>query len=216
MSSSLLQTLVIPEYIKEVKLSNKQRPKYYKKEDHDKLPNKYKTGRYKYDSEGRLFDVLEEQHVIKNKKSVGKPKIITISGNDVISGYSTPMIRDKIVKVLKDHYRIYVQQQLKPFKNDNFPLRVEWFLHTVPGHYDMSNLFLYNKYLEDSLTETYDPVGKKELVPIIPDDNLKYITIPAAPIFVPVNTLSERKFVFNFYKDDREEIINHPFFQTIS
>ena len=200
MESILISELVIPQYITKVELSRSRRKKYYSKGDD--IPKKYQKAGFTFDKKGFLCDP-EGTRVVANPRSAGTPKFEVLSGNKITSGYATPHIRAKIAGALHDFYRPHVRK-MKPITQ--FPLRIEWeFWTTVdPANFDLSNFWFYYKYFEDSLTAAG----------IIPDDSVKFITSPAAPILIPIADFEDRKFVFRFYHDDRVVIREHPLWEA--
>lgn len=201
----------IPEYITHIKLSNKRRPKYYQLKGKKWKPKDLsKTLQSKLDSKeygitGAYLVDENKQKVIANPIAAGTPKFLKLGGNDFTTGFGSPHIRNKVVTELKKFFLPFIIDQLKPIDRNDTPLIIEWELHApIPKiMYDLSNLWFYYKYFEDCLFEKQDNNGKS-ITPILPDDNLQYITKPGnAPLFCPVETWEDRKFVFIFYKDDR-------------
>lgn len=175
--SDPIATLVTPRYITRVIQSNARRAKYYK--EGDKIPKRlqkiqcyWKKG-YLYGPDGR--------RVVANPRVAGKPKYLSISGNKFSTGYESPLIRNKIVRGLKDYYRPFVRK-MKPIPLEFFPIRVEWDIYTVvsPANFDLDNLWVYYKYMEDCLHERENPVTKERYHPIIPDDTIRWIAITRA------------------------------------
>lgn len=205
--SELLAEITIPRYLTRIEVSKKRRPKYYKKGS--KIPPTY-LKRYSFNRKGYLVD-SKGNKIIKNKRSVGKPKYETLSGNRLLSGYGSHHIRANIVTGLKNFYRPFVQKYIKEHGPIiKFPLRVEWEVHTTveeEPNWDASNLFFYYKYFEDCLFE-----NKKnaQLLSLIPDDNVKYITKSPGATIIPIERWEDRKFVFKFYHDDRPELGREP------
>lgn len=199
----LLQTITIPQYPLRYKSSNKQKKKYWKKK-HKNRPKKY-AHLTKTDKKGYLLDE-DGNRVVKNPQAAGTSKYISLSGNGFTTGMH-PIVRTKVVHFLKDFFMPFVEAQLEPF--EQFPLQVEWEFHSpVDVEYDMSNFWFYYKYFEDCLF--MDEHKGRDLTPIIPDDNRKFVTKPGAPELYPVDHINERKFVFKFYHDDRDLIQQHP------
>jgi len=188
--SKLLQTITIPRYITRVKLAESRRAKYYKAGN--KIPKKYNTPNYRFEN-GLLVDSSGEK-VIANPRSVGKPRYEALSGNKLTSGYSSPFIRNKIATSLHEFYRPFVKSMRSI---TTFPIRMEWDFYTTitTTNFDLSNFWFYLKYFEDTLAEEG----------IIPDDNIEFITHSASPKLIPVPRFGQRKFVFRFYHDDRDD-----------
>lgn len=212
----------IPKFITKVKTSNARRAKYYKKNKKGWYPrNLPKTFQSKLDKgiysmkKGYLLNE-DGKKVIANGPSVGKPKYETLSGNKLLSGYGSPHIRATLVKGLREFYRPFVQEYIKEHGPiEQFPLIVKWDCYTtVPedpeqANWDAGNLFFYYKYFEDSLHKDAKDDPKRYLA-LIPDDDVVYITHPAAPKIIPVDNWNDRKFIFKFYYDDRQELKRGP------
>lgn len=193
-----ITAITIPEFITHVKLSNKRRAKYYTKKS--KIPKKYKELKFK---NGFLVDV-DGKKVVSNPRSVGTPKLKKINGQEIYSGMPHHM-RAKIVKTIKDFYKKHLKN-IDPV--DSFPIQIEMELHAPieVGNWDLDNLWIYNKCFQDALTD----------LGIIPDDNIQYITKPASPLFFPVENMEDRKLVYRIYSDDREVILQNPYYEKVS
>lgn len=198
-TSEPVAVITIPEYPTKIKISDKSRATYYKKLrtrwTPRKLPKSYKLklerNIWSKDEKGFLLNEHKEK-VIANPKTAGKPGYEYLSGNRFTTGFGHYAIRSKIVNGLKSYYKEYIN--LEPITI--FPLICEWDFYlkiTKSANFDMSNFWFYYKYFEDSLVDKG----------IIPDDSVKYITKPGAPLLIPVDKWEDRKFVFKFYYDDR-------------
>lgn len=200
MSSILLQRLVIPEYITQVKMTEKRRPRYYKKlED---LPGNWKRERF-YVKSNKVYRRLDDKPVIKNSRAVGTERYETLNGNKFWAGYGNPHTRAKLARAIKQDFTPHVKKQLKPFSPSDLPLGVSWEVHRVIGTapwFDLSNMWFYYKMIEDVLVDCG----------IIPDDNIMFITKLAGPSLVPIKDERNRKLVVSFYREGRPEIIRHP------
>lgn len=218
--SDVLLTVEIPQYPTKIKVSNCERAVYYKKKD--KLPKKYCTEEYSFTRTGGILIDGRGRPVLKNPSKVGKEKFEILSGNKLNSGYGSPIIRNLIARQLKDFYRPYVRV-LDPLPLEVFPLRIEWDIYTTVNipNFDLSNLWFYYKYFEDTLHEIEDPRDadlpfklRRQFVPIIPDDSIRYVTHPGNnPKLIPVAEYDDRKFIFRLYSDRRPEIMAHPLWQ---
>jgi hypothetical protein len=192
----------IPQYIKEVKVSEKRRKKFFKKSsitEENPLPLKYQNSRYVW-KKGLLWDLAEEELVVKNSKSAGQPRFIGISGNDIMRMQHA---RDKIVKAIKENFRPYIADLPKPLPT---PLLIELHLYDVPGicNWDLDNKWIYNKCFQDLLQdEGY-----------IPNDNVRYITGSPGVLYHPVEIDDERKLVFILRRDERVIINEHNMFAS--
>lgn len=195
-----LAVITIPRFITRVTISDKRRKKYYKKSD--RIPKKYSS--CTFDRKGYLLDDKGAK-IVKNSKSAGTPKELKLSGNNLITGYSSFHMRNKITTELKKFYMPFVKEFVKTNGAiQKFPLRVEWEVHTDTSNpnWDASNLFFYYKYFEDTLF--------MDEVKAIPDDCIKYITWSPGAKIVPIDNWDDRKFIFKFYYDDRPELKREP------
>lgn len=213
-----LQTLEIPQYLTKVKTSDSQRRKYYRKRKAkagprkgqliwkprkltEKRKQKLKEGTWNVDSDGYLRNE-DGDRIVANPRSAGTPNYEPVSGNRFSSGMHH-RTRMTLIEGIKDFYRPFVQQ-MEPFTD--FPIMVVWEFHTKikEPNFDMSNFWFYYKYFEDTMVDEE----------IIPDDNVKYVTLPGAPLLVTHdqegNPLEweDRKFIFHFFHDQRESIQN--------
>lgn len=192
--------ITIPEYITKVALSESRRPVYYSLHGKRKPPKKLlKSKLYTVDKQGYLRYRPTGDKVVANSKVVGTPKFQKINGQDFYSGFGSHFERIKIVAGIKNFCRPFVQH-LPPVME--FPVQLEMELHTIigEGNWDLDNLWIYTKCFQDLLVECG----------IIPDDNIQFISKPAAPEFYPIPTEDKRKLVFKIYKDERDITISEP------
>jgi hypothetical protein len=151
----------------------------------------------------RLYNIRKQMFVIKNPATAGKPRKVAIAGN-MIWEQVHEQLRVQMTVQMKNSMRPYVQQYREQFKKLKYPVEVRGEIHTTPKYcnWDLSNLWIYNKVFEDLLK------GER----LIPDDCVKYITLPFAPKFVPIRNDDERKLVFIFETDKDPRIVNHLMF----
>ena len=200
------QIVKIPQYITQVKLSDRRRAIYYYR--NSRIPAKYQTDRYifkpkKYigGSKDVLYNALDKIFVVKNATSVGTPRFITIGGNILYAGLNE-YTRAKIVNEIKNDFTRFVQQ-LEPVTV--FPIQIDAQIHRPPdaGNWDIDNLWIYIKTFQDLLVDHN----------IIPDDSVKYITKAPSFEYYPVSEESERMIIF-IIRPDVRAIINHILFAT--
>ena len=190
--------------LEHVTISNKRRAEYYKKGD--KIPKKYMHLRF--DKKGYLKSKSGER-IIKNPVAAGTPKKWKINGQGLYSGVVNRFTRKKMKDQLSESYKQNWDVEKGFFiPMDLYPLSIEWEFYTVigKGDWDLDNKWIYLKVFLDTLSSEG----------IIFDDSIKYITNSPSPMFFPVETKEESKFVFKFYQDDRPEILNHPFYKNIT
>jgi hypothetical protein len=196
----LLLEITIPEYITRVALSESRRAVYYSTKGKRKPPKSLlKNPQYVVDKKGFLRNRVTGDKVVANKKVVGTPKFQKINGQDFYSGFGSHHIRMKIVAGIKNFMRPFIRQ-IPPIAE--YPVQFEMDLYNVigEGNWDLDNLWIYTKCFQDLLVEEG----------IMPDDNIQFVTKPAAPEFFPIADESERKLVFRIYKDERNVRITEP------
>lgn len=202
-----ITTVEIPEFPHRIKVSNSQRPKYFRKGQ--KLPKKYQSSKYTYKSftlRGKTQQLLVHRgsgkRVIANPIATNNAKFLVIRGNDFYSGSLHYKVREKVVGAIKAHFKPYVKMVPKL----DFPVQIYAELHmpyklprTNDGDWDVGNMmWIYGKVFEDTLTACH----KYE------DDKVINVTHPPfGGLFVPVETYEQRKLVYHIHKDDRPEII---------
>ena len=213
-----IQELEVPKYPFRMPVTKSRNKRYfrlkYSKVKGEKiwkprpLPKKYqqklKAGIYSV-NKGYLRDGNNNK-VVANTRSHSTPKYEGYSGNDFSSGNYHPYRRNALVAYLKDFYRPFVRTLEK--MHGDVPIRVVTIMKTTldQNTQDASNYWFYYKYFEDCLFETNHPVTGKSIDPIIPDDSFEFVSQPGSgPLFVPVKKLTQRAFIFQFYKDLRHE-----------
>lgn len=192
----LLQEIIIPEYITKVAMSKARRPVYYSIKGKRKPPKSFlKSLLYTLDRQGFLRYRPTGDKVVANKKVVGTPKYQKINGQDFYSGFGSHFERIAIVAGIKNFCRPFIKNL--PIITE-FPVQFEMELHNIigEGNWDLDNLWIYTKCIQDLLVEC----GK------MPNDNIQYVTKPAAPEFYPIKIEEERKLVFRIYKDERLDL----------
>ncbi len=207
--------LTVPGYITRVQTSNARQAKYFTRKS--KLPKKYADGtRFKFGSDGLLFDSQLNQRIVANPLSVGKPGFLPVNGQHFYKGFGDEFTRIKMVTGIKDFLRPFVQTL--PVLTG--PVRLEMELHQVPGvaNWDLDNLWIYNKCFQDLLTESEYPIGKgkwqfiQRVTPRLTDDSIRYITKSPGIEFHPVATEADRKLVFIISSETRPIILTHPLY----
>lgn len=154
----------IPNFAREITLSNKRRASYYKKGE--KIPKKYQDAdeeggiiypknRY-YWQKGRLYQKSDYTPVLKNPNSVGTPKTTTIAGNDLWNthriGNYTELIKITLQEWLWEVICHYNLQSVDI--TDLLPMRVHLDFHTYKEPQDLDNLDLfYRKAFADAIQD---------------------------------------------------------------
>ena len=195
-NSRHLFTLEIPRYMTKVKVSEKRLPKYYAQTPGRQKVNKCpaRLGTPKVDRQGYYLDEGGNR-IVANSRSAGSPRFITINAQVLYVGNSWGRVAIK--NALEKFYIPFVET-LPVFTGS---IIMESEIHTIVGHSqaDLDNLgYVYGKVLADTMIK----LGK------IVDDKVPCITKPcSAPLFFPVSTEDEKKFVYHFYQDLRPEIL---------
>ena len=182
-------------------MSNKRRAKYYMKGGD--IPKKYTDP--KFDKKGRLLG-KNGLPVVRNVRTVGKPRLKTINGQELYSGLTMPFVRSTMVKQIKESFGKHLKN-VKPIAYDDFPVRMSLELHDLPkdGNWDLDNKWIYTKCLMDSLVQKN----------IIPDDSIKYVTSSPGFEFHPISESESPKLVLKIYKDDRQELLKTQLYNEL-
>lgn len=214
----------IPEYIRQVKLSEARMKTYYELgKKHPKAKKYLDNKKYDWkDFKGRKFlvDLESGERVVRNPIAAGTPRIITINGQKIYNGEIKEQLRAKILREIKDSFKPYIEE-LDPIDDiESFPLCIRMEIHDTIREsggnqfWDVDNRsFPYIKAFQDCLTGNKDKTGKCRNKVIIPDDMNIFITQPPAPKFIPVDDEKDRKLVFIIEKEDDERVLKHKGYQ---
>jgi len=217
-------TVEIPEYIRQVKLSEARQKKYYEKGKKGPKAKKYNDSTkfvWKRWSNGKIYltDLELGERVVANPRAQGTPRLITINGQKIYNGEASKHIRNKVLSAIKDSFAPYINK-MDSIDLEHFPLKLELEVHDIirePSSnslWDVDNrAWPYVKAFQDCLTGNKDKKGKKRCKQIIPDDNVLWITQPPVPKFVPVDKEEDRKLVFKITRDTDKRVRNHKGFQ---
>ena len=174
----VIYEIVIPNYPSKIKLSEKQRPKYYMKGKGKEVPKKYRNDRYTY-KDKFLVDVVTNEKVIANPRLAGTPKMWNVNFQAIWNQQIKYQARAMITNKLKDIFIPYIKK-LKPITQ--FPIQFEIFIFDIDMVVDISNKgVIYTKIIEDLLTE----------YKIIPDDKAEFINDTGRCKYIKVNTEDE-------------------------
>ena len=210
-----LQTLTVAPYTNKILTDHAVAPRYYnvKRKKAGKptktIKKKIETGLYKVDKKGFVLDPLGEK-MIANKRTVGKPRYQIVKGNAFTTGFYSPGYRNATVKIIKNFLSPFIKDQLTVF--NKLPLYIDFKLYLdvskETAKFDLSNLWFWNKYMEDLLFEDDEN-------PLIPDDNYVYITKSGGcPTLVPIDT-EDSKLVWTFYHDTRPSVKKHETYKHL-
>ena len=215
----MIQTVIIPQYIREIQLSAARRIKYYSlgmipkaKKYHDKTKYDFQTvpgqGTKQF-----LVNLQTGERVIANPKAQGTPNIMVINGQKIYNGAMKEHTRCKVMSDIKKSFEPYINA-MQPITS--FPIKIRLEIHDVIRETNSHNLWdadnraaPYIKAFQDSLTgnKSKERICKNKV--IIPDDNILYITQPPATKFIPVDHDDDRKLVFIIEEEDDNRILKH-------
>lgn len=190
-------TVEIPLYPEEIQISEKRRPKYYKKGED--IPKKYKD----YDFvDGFLVD-SESNRIVKNTRSVGKPRFEKVNFQKLWNGVVARHMRAKMADSLHEFYSPHFKKQLPPKIEIGLDecLLVNYDFYNIidSDSADLDNLAHWHiKTSLDCLTEKNNPNQKNnQKLGIIKDDNLKYVR-GIGYNFIECAKSEDRKLVITF------------------
>jgi hypothetical protein len=194
MGSKIIGLIEVPKYITEVVLAKARNPKYITQvSDCNKTQLKrLDKGDYHW-ANIKLKNTLVDKDnnpILKNPLTAGKPRIQRINGQDFYSGFNHHSVRQKIVQAIKEDFLPH----FKKIKSiENFPIQIDFI------YYDELNTKTTGKKTErknqskdiDNMRFAYEKCSLDLLTTIqkIPDDNLQFIRKISSE-FIPS---SERK-----------------------
>ena len=195
---------VIPDYPVSIKVSEKKRPVYWKRGQ--LLPKKYPQPQFIFNPEGILIDASNGEKMIKNIKTVGKPRLLSINAQKIYIGIHHS-VRSKIVSELHDVFNKAFKAQFPPIINlgvNKILVTLHFFdVYSVklPDLDNLANLFV--KCGIDCLTTANNPNqtkgGATHKLGILPDDKMIYIPHIVVE-FTHVADPKDRKLEFNLYE----------------
>lgn len=181
------------DFIPKLQLSKSRRAVYYNIKDYNKIPKKYlldKKLQWGIPNDMVLYEqpLLKEGYiwcggilrkgtyssigspVIKNTKSVGKPRYFIINGQDLYSGKFERQQRADLILKLHQYFlelfgkSIYEKSHL--WINSPLKIQITWFIKEDYKGPDLDNLWIVEKVLLDMMVKD---------LKVIPDDNHKII-----------------------------------------
>jgi hypothetical protein len=229
------KVIKIPLFPTEVRLSEKQRPKYWEcnrmngdikcgsKPLGKRLSIQFVAGTVILNKDNILCNT-NYKPIIANPTQAGKPRIKQMKLNDI---YATSgkmvFITRKITRTIKDHCAEYIKTHT-PVEKGMYPLHIEIRVYNTIGanhlkpewykqRWDGTNIaHLYEKPLIDLLCNS-DKKGKLyDFKPIIQDDDRLMVT--ANSKFIPLpkgKTYEDRYIIIKITKETDPEIINNEY-----
>ena len=189
---SIIHEIVIPNYPSKIKLSDKQRPKYYYKGKGKEPPKKYLNDRYIYNDAKVLIDSVTGERVIANPRLAGTPKMWNVNFQAIWNQAIKYQARANITGKLKDIFTPFIKD-LKPITE--FPVKFEIFICDIDMIVDISNKgVIYTKIIEDLLTE----------YKIILDDKPEFVNDTGRCKYIKVNSEDEIRMIVRISKSNNE------------
>ena len=192
-------------YPTEIQVSAKKRAIFWKSTD--VLPKKYSDKTlFNFGIDGALMNMLTGEKIIKNSKTAGKPRLLTINAQKIYVGIHHS-VRSKIVNELHKLFNNAFKKQLPP-KIDLQGNKILISLHfydqystKLPDLDNLANLFV--KCGIDCLTTPNNPnqtstEGTTHKLSIIPDDKMAFIPHIVSE-FTPVDKIEDRRLEFTLY-----------------
>lgn len=188
--SELIREIVIDNFSEYIQTTAKIRPKPYIK-GHCKLPLKYQNSNYEFRKVtfwGKNIEALVRKEdglvVPSNSKTVDRPRIKKVNGQDVYNQNAMTFGRAKIVNILHDYFRDILN--IEPISDiNNYPLLLDlqFFVHDMgKQNIDNDNKWIWRKCIQDTLVENG----------IIPDDNVYNISKNSEETTLIPNTDSQK------------------------
>lgn len=183
-------SVTIPNFTNTIVVANKMRVKpYLKGRKTPKIPAKYKTADYEYNSAGKLANVHTGEICISNPTKAGNVRLWTVNFNDVYSG----KIKDQALGVYMDKLKAY----LMPYFEEQSLVREKGLtcqLHFYvldKGKYNLDddNMCLWTKATCDVMKST-----------ILPEDN-PYIICSHITKTIFVTDEYQTKLIISLIKD---------------
>jgi len=199
-------TAVIKDYPTEIQVSAKKRATYWYVGDD--VPKKYndKT-KFDFSKDGVLMDLVSCEKVVKNSKTAGLPRMLTINAQKIYVGIHHS-VRSKIVESLHSIFYEEFKKQF-PASIDTKDKKILIGLHfydiysrKLPDLDNLANLFV--KCGIDCLTSVNNPnqskmSGYTHKLGIIPDDSLLYVSHILYE-YTSVKEVKDRKLEFSIYQ----------------
>ena len=199
-------TCRIGNYPTEVKVSDKKRATYWYAGD--AFPKKYRDAtKYGLDADGILIDKATGLKIVKNNKTAGQPRMLTINAQKIYVGIHHS-VRSKIVNELHTMFHAEFKKQF-PASIDTTNKKILITLHfydiystKLPDLDNLANLFV--KCGIDCLTTVNNPNQVKlaqmtHKLGILPDDKMIFIPHILCE-FTDVADVKDRKLDFSIYQ----------------
>jgi len=153
--------------------------------------------------------------VVANPVAAGTPKYAPISGQKIWAAQTASWDRARMLGFVKETI-VKVLEELDPSPIDFYPIEIqaEFFGRVVSplshnDKWDLDNWFIiWQKCFQDCLIGNKDGDGNPTTKVLLPDDSIRYITMPPYVKFTPVVKPEDEKLVFIIKSDTRKEVEN--------
>lgn len=184
-----LKRVEIP-FSEEILISKERRAKPYIK-DKSRVPKKYQTEDYIWNSKGYLISKLTGTIVASNGKTAGKPRYKRVNGQDIYNGNTFRQGRAHLAKLIHEKFTPYLREIEPLLEVKNYPLGLYLNFHVHDRgkqNIDNDNKWIWEKCIQDTLTQ----------LGIIPDDN-PYIIWENIKRTILIAPEKEEKIVIEIY-----------------
>lgn len=189
-NKQLLHTIEIVPYPDKVLLSKVRRPVYYNIKNATKTQLDKVGAKFYFNEKQLLINGDTLQPIVKNKRTVGKPRYWKVNFQQIWNQAITKQARANIIHKLEDLVRPSISKC--PVINV-FPLAVELIIYDTGIRQDVHNRgVVYHKVFADLLQQ----LGK------IPNDTSEYINEAGRTVFIKVENESEVRMFYNIYYNE--------------
>lgn len=201
-NQELLFSIVVPDFITQIKTAEARRPIYYEfngkfevsRAKMKFLGKKYEWKLHKIGSKVKnLFtDIKTGLPVLKNPRTAGTTKYMQINGNHFYAGFDSYHTRVMIVNAIKENFRKHFTGK----KVTEFPIRLEWIIYD-----ELVTKKVKGKIISQDGDNKFYPFTKSgqdlmKQMGILPDDNLLYIRKSSWEF---IDSKTEKKLIINAY-----------------
>jgi len=185
-----LVSVEIDNFSEYIEISKKRLAKPYVK-GKCRIPKKYQNDNYVFNKKGILVIKETGQVVVKNTRTVGKPRYKKVNGQDIYNGSVTRQSRSGLVKKIHEYF-IPLLKDIPKFEDiDQFPLTLEliFYVHDKGKfNVDNDNKWIWRKCIQDTITE----------LKLWPDDNVNVVSRNEEETILIPDT-EDQKLIINIY-----------------
>lgn len=190
----LLVSISINDFSEYIEVSKKRMAKPYIK-GKCRLPKKYQTNDYVFDKKNRLIEKLTGKVVIANTKTVGKPRLEKVNGQNIYNGTANPIMRSALINKIHNYFKPLLKDVVIPKDIEYYPLCLELIFYVKDQgkfNVDNDNKWIWRKCIQDTITE----------LGIWPDDNVNVISRNEEETIL-ISDEEEQKLIINIYGQSR-------------